>query len=231
MREMLDDRSEGLRIQDELVAVHAAMVRGATLLTTGMWRLAAGEAVHVANLRRLGHWLTVFVRRHHADEEELLWPAIRAREPSAVGELDWLAAQRAVLAGELVRIEFVLGELARADRHPGLDAVAVSIGLASIEGLPAAESTREMLVEHVAAQESVIRPLLASLPADEVRRLRASALRSAPSFGLDLLLGFLQDPAPATGRDLVLAHLPSRARDQQPELLRRYGALKASLLA
>jgi hypothetical protein len=206
-------------------------VRGAALFTTGMWRLAAGEAVHVSNLRRLGHWLTVFVRRHHATEEKFLWPAIRTRELSAAGELDWLAAQRAVLAGELARVEFILAQLARTDQHPGLDAVAVSIGLASIEGLSAAENTREMLVEHVATQESVIGPLLASLPDDELRQLRASALRSMPTLGLDLLLGFLQDPAPTPGRDLVLAHLPSRARDQQPELLRRYGALKASLTA
>lgn len=231
MRETLDDRAEGLRIRDELAAVHAAMVRGSALFHTGMCRLATGEAVHVANLRRLGHWLTVFVRRQHANEEELLWPAIRAHEPSAADGLDWLAAQRAVLAGDLARVEFVLTRLAYTDRHPGLDAIALSIGLAAAEGLPAAESSLELLVEHVAAQESVIRPLLASLPDDEVRRVRESALRNAPSFGFDLLLGFLQDPAAATGRNLVLAHLPSRVRDQQPELLRRYGTLKASLLA
>lgn len=181
MRETLDDRSEGLRIQHELAAVQAAMLRGSALFNAGMRRLAAGEAVHVANLRRLGRWLTVFVRRQHAIEEELLWPAIRARQASAADELDWLAAQRAVLAGDLARIEFFLAQLAYADRQPGLDSVALSIGLASVEGLPAAESSLELLAEHVAAQETVIRPLLELLPDEEIRRVRESALRNAPS--------------------------------------------------
>jgi hypothetical protein len=66
---------------------------------------------------------------------------------------------------------------------------------------------------------------------EEIRHFRTSALLATPRFGLDLLVGLMQDPVPAAGRDLVLSHLPAQTLEKYPTLLRRYLALKTSLLA
>jgi hemerythrin-like domain-containing protein len=230
MQRMFEEPSEGLRIQSELLAVHAVISRGVDLFVEALGRLAKGEPIDLRSLRRLGLWLSAFMRHHHACEDEIFWPMLGDGEPSTAAEFDWLAVQHAVLAGELASLDILLSQLEAVSRLPPEVAAAASVGLAALEGLPAAESMRSTLAAHLAAEEPVVLPLRALMTAQDVRSLRATALATAPRAGLDLLFGIMQDPEPVTGYDLLLGHELAPLRARGPVLLSRYRVLKNSLL-
>jgi hypothetical protein len=226
-----EEPSEELRIQSELLAVHAVISRGANLFTDAMERLASGEPTDVGSLCRFGTWLFAFIRQHHISVEETLWPMLRAREPAAAADLDWLTTQHAIVAGDLISLDSVLSQLEALTLRPPLDAAAASVGLTALQGFPVADGMRSTLRANLAAEEPVMRILLPLLTTEDVQRFRAEALATAPRTGLDLLLGIMQDPEPVIGHDLLLGHMSAQLRDRRPLLLRRYRALKASLLA
>lgn len=75
---------EGLRMYDELIAVHAILRRGSALTSAGFDRLVGGGQPDVKVLADVSRWLVEFAHHHHASEDrpqQLLISHLDAEEP------------------------------------------------------------------------------------------------------------------------------------------------------
>ncbi len=221
--------SEGLRMYDELIAVHTIMLRGAELVASTLDRLAAGGRPGIPELVRVARWQAEFVHRHHASQDERFWPVLRHLFPDARARLDDLTAQHGQLDAELKALGAGIDYIDGTRRLAGRAALAAAVGAAAIQAGPAAANVRDALVAHLDAAEPVLRELFAQTPPAAIRQLRKAIISGAPRSGPDLVLGLLADPGPATGREALTRHLPRPVRLLRPVLLMRYRATKASL--
>lgn len=224
-----ESTSEGLRMYDELIAVHTIMRRGAELVASALERLATGERPSIAALVRVARWQAEFVHHHHASEDEQLWPVLRHLFPGAMASLDDLTAQHGQLDAELKALSAAIDYIEGARRLNGQAALAAAVGIAAMQAGPAAANVRDTLVAHLDAEEPVLRELFPQTPPAATRQLRKAVISGAPRSGRDLVLGLLEDPDPATGCKVMMRDLPRPVRLLRPVLLMRYAATKASL--
>ena len=101
--------------------------------------------------------------------------------------------------------------------------------LAAAQASPAADAVLDTLISHLDAEEPVLRELFPKTPPADIRRLRHAIIAGAPRSGPDLVLGLLEDPAPAPGYTALTGDLPRPVRLLRPVLVRRYKAMKAKL--
>lgn len=229
MTDRPQEKPEGLRMYDELMAVHTIMRRGSALTAAALHRLAAGERPDIGALVRLARWQDRFTRHHHASEDELFWPLLRELFPAAAGSLDELAAEHERLDAALDMLSAGITSIEAAARMPGPDALAAATGLAAIQAASAADTVRDTLASHLDAEEPALRELFPKTPPADIRRLRKAIIAGAPRSGPDLVLGLLEDPVPAPGYAALTSDLPRPVRLLRPLLVRRYTAVKARL--
>jgi hemerythrin-like domain-containing protein len=222
MPEHAQDQAEGLRIYDELIAVHTIMRRGTILTATALQQFASGAATNARQLVRLIEWQATFVHHHHQSEDELFWPVLRELFPDAVAALDELTEQHHLLDTELDKLSATAKDLARAG-------AAAAIGIAKTRALPSAEKVRDVLASHLDTEEPVLLKLFPQTPAARIVELRKAIVAGAPRSGPDLVLGLLEDPEPAQGSAIMQANFPPPVRLLRPLLLRRYRARKKLL--
>ncbi|HEX4222238.1 MAG TPA: hemerythrin domain-containing protein [Pseudonocardiaceae bacterium] len=215
MPEHAQDQAEGLRIYDELIAVHTIMRRGTILTATALERFASGTASNTKPLGRLIRWQAEFVHHHHRSEDELFWPVLRELFPEAVASLDELTEQHHILDTELDSLSAAAGDLA--DRATATRA------------LRSAEKVRDVLASHLDTEEPVLLKLFPQTPAARIVELRKAIVAGAPRSGPDLVLGLLEDPEPAQGAAIMQANFPPPVRLLRPLFLRRYRAQKQLL--
>lgn len=215
----LDGAAEGRRIYDELIAVHTIMRRGAELTATALERLAAGDRVSFPAAVRVARWQAEFIHHHHASEDELFWPVLRGLFPDAVASLEELSVEHDQLDLELKALTAAIDAIN--DREQATMSVRAAAA--------AAASVRDILVAHLDAEEPVLRQLFPQVPTGEILRLRKAIVDGAPRSGPDLVLGLLDDPDPAPGRDQIMANFPAPVRLLRPLFIRRYQATKRAL--
>lgn len=215
--------TEGLRMYDELIAVHTIMRRGTALVAAATQALASGEPVGVPALVRLVRWQSAFVHHHHASEDQRFWPVLRRLFPETVTELDHLTSEHETLDAELRKLDTAVEQLANSKDR------AFAVGVAALEAMPAADNVRDVLALHLDNEEPVLKGLFPLVPDADVVALRRAVVAGSPRSGPDLVLGLLQDPAPATGHDQLMRNFPPPVRWLRPLLVRRYNAHKATL--
>jgi hemerythrin-like domain-containing protein len=219
-----ETRPEGLRMYDELIAVHTIMRRGAELTVEALRRLAGGTALDVSALVRLARWQAEFVHHHHESEDEQFWPVLRGLFPETVAELDGLTVEHEHLDAGLTTLGEAIDALAGHKRD-----LTAAAEIAATQALPAAEKVRDVLISHLDTEEPILRDLFPRVPDDDIRRLRAAIVAGAPRTAPDLVFGLLEDPAPATGYGAMMQNLPRPLRWLRPVLLRRYRSVKHAL--
>ncbi|EYT81819.1 hemerythrin domain-containing protein [Streptomyces sp. NPDC003703] len=210
--------NEGARLFEELLAVHGIMTRGTEAVADSFAGLDAGAPVDVKTLVSTVRWLVAFVHHHHESEDELLWPVLRESFPDAVASLDRLSAEHAALDQDLDALTAAVDQLAgTAQSGAGQD-----LGLAVKRGAQAAQSVRDILAGHLAAEEPVLEKLFPQVPDADVVRLRKAVTDGAPRSGPHLVFGFLEHPEPVTGRDHMYANFPPPLRWFRGLLLSRF---------
>jgi hypothetical protein len=212
---------EGLRMCDELIAVHAVMRRGAVLTAGALQRLAGGDALDVRALVRLARWQTDFVHHHYLGEDAEFWPVLRRMFPDSAASLDSLTVEHATLDNELRTLRTAVDLLA--------DAHGVGIRRAASHALPAAGRVRDVLVFQFDTGEPVFQRLFPLVPDRDIRRIRAAIGATTRWNGLHLVFGLLDDPFTTEGAAAMLRTLPRRLRVLRPLALKRYRALKTAL--
>ena len=213
------EKSEGLKMYDELIAVHTIMRRGSELTADALERLAAGRPVDVRQLVRLARWQSDFVHHHHESEDELFWPVLRDLFPSVVAGLDALSAEHEKLDTELRTLSAAIAHLA----SKGADVRAAAAAAA-----PSAVTVRDVLLGHLDTEEPVLEELFPQVPDADIIRLRKAILAGAPRGGPDLVIGLLSEPVPAPGYATVFASFPAPVRLMKPLLLGKFhSTLKA----
>lgn len=205
---------EGLRIYDELIAVHTIMRRSTILTADALRRFASGSSSNSKALVALIRWQAEFVHHHHRSEDELFWPVLRELFPDAIASLDELTEQHHVLDAELDNLSSAAKDLANARSS----------------ALLSAEKVRDVLISHLDTEEPVLLKLFPQTPAPRIVELRKAIVAGAPRSGPDLVLGLLEDPEPAQGTAIMHANFPPPVRLLRPLLLRRYRARKRQLV-
>ncbi len=183
-----DCEPERLLLYYELVAVHDLLRLGAELVTSALERLAGGDPLNVGELVPVVRWQVEFLHRHHASEDELLWPMLRRVFPDDLATMDSLLVEHEALCRHGDDLDAAMDALTAAvsDLSVG-DALAVAVGLAALEGLPAAVSLRTALAAHLDSEESVLRRLLPQVPDADVGRLREAVVAGTPRSGPDTM--------------------------------------------
>jgi hemerythrin-like domain-containing protein len=222
------ERAEGLRLYDELLAVHTILRRGSALLAESLGALEAGRPVDLGTLVAVARWHTAFLHHHHHSEDEQFWPLLRELFPGSVEDLNRLTAEHEELDAELK----ILSE--------AMDAIGALTGSATARQAAArhiAECTAHLsavdchnaLVAHLDDEEPVMRTLFPQVAPDRIRRLRAAIVAAAPKSGPDLVLGLLADPEPAPGYEDMTRNFPAPVRWLRPVLLARYRSRRRAL--
>ncbi len=214
------EKSEGLKMYDELTAVHTIMRRGVELTTTSLERLADGKPVDVRAVVRLARWQSEFAHHHHESEDELFWPVLRALFPEVVAGLDGLSAEHEKLDHELRNLSAAIDALA----EKGADA-----RQAARDALPSAVTVKDVLIGHLDAEEPVLEGLFPRVPDADIVRLRAAIVAGARRGGPDLVIGLLSEPVPAPGYATMMASFPAPLRVLRPLLLRKFHSTRKAL--
>ncbi|GAA1537422.1 hemerythrin domain-containing protein [Kribbella lupini] len=238
--------TEGLRLYDELIAVHTIMRRSTALVVDALQALIDGRPVRVATLVKLIDWQAAFVHHHHESEDELFWPVLRERFPEVVAQLDALSVEHDKLDGALEQLSAEAAGLRGAPAGPASQGAAAgrreqgastSPGASAGQGpqataaalLPAALEVRDVLAGHLDTEEPILRELFPDVPADEIIALRKAIVAGAPKAGPEWVLGLLENPTRAQGYDIMMANFPPPVRWLRPILLRSYAKARRSL--
>ncbi|MFF0343162.1 hemerythrin domain-containing protein [Kribbella sp. NPDC004875] len=215
------DQSEGLRLYDELIAVHTIMRRSTALVVDALQALIDGRPARVATLTGLITWQSAFIHHHHESEDELFWPVLRTRFPDIVTQLDALSVDHDKLDRALERL---------LDQAASLrDAAAGETTARAVALLPAAIEVRDVLAGHLNTEEPVLKGLFPDLSAEEIVALRKAVVAGAPKSGPEWVLGLMVDPSQAQGYDIMMANFPPPVRWLRPVLMRRYTKARRSL--
>lgn len=164
----------------------------------------AVEHDDIDRAQRRADVLNQVLHHHHRAEDELLFPALRERQPGFETTSAVLESQHATLDVELPAL---CTDLARAGR------------------------VRRIVESHLAHEEQHVLPVwLASFTADEHARFATSLQRSTPLRDAGLMVAWLLDTAPDDAFELAWAQVPASLRAVhrlwwRRRYERRYGAL------
>ncbi|GAB3814893.1 hemerythrin domain-containing protein [Kribbella italica] len=227
----MTDPTEGLRLYDELIAVHTIMRRSTALVVDALQALIDGRPVRVATLVKLIDWQAAFVHHHHESEDELFWPVLRGRFPEVVAQLDALSVEHDKLDGALEQLSTEAAALRGAPADLGLHGAPAGQGLqgraASL--LPSALEVRDVLAGHLDTEEPILRELFPDVPAGEIITLRKAIVAGAPKAGPEWVLGLMENPTRTQGYAIMMANFPPPVRWLRPILLRSYAKARRSL--
>ncbi|MEV7680451.1 hemerythrin domain-containing protein [Streptomyces sp. NPDC088341] len=214
---------------DELLAVHTILRRGTALVSESFGRLAGGEPVGVKALVNTARWLIESIRRHHASEDVLFWPALRELVPTDAARIDGLGFALEALDAELHELDRTVDAIAAQQVTGERDAALVVVGQAALSGLPSAQRVQSVLNRHFDDEEAVFKELIPQIPDDEVARLRAAIVGGAPHTGPHLVFGLMEDPEEVPGYAPLVSNFPAAMRWMRPVLITRYRSSKRAL--
>jgi hemerythrin-like domain-containing protein len=229
MSDTSGDRAEGLRMYDELIAVHTILRRGSALVADSLAALAQGGPVDVGTLVSTARWHSAFLHHHHASEDEEFWPLLRRLFPDSDADLVRLTAEHAELDVELKSLADAVSAIGAREGRSRDEWRAAARELAASTAHPAAVRAQKALGAHLDGEEPVLRELFPLTPAADIRTLRAAIVAAAPKSGPDLVLGLLVDPDPAPGYEQMVSNFPPPVRWLRPLLLRRYRGRRRAL--
>lgn len=141
----------------DMIVVHTALLREFRLAPAAVARVAAGEVRQTAIVDRHLQLLCTLLHHHHAGEDALLWPLLRARVPAtAMKFVDEVEAQHVAIDASLHEVQ---GARARWRTDPSAaNRDTVVTGLSTLY---------ELLADHLALEERSVLPLAASVLTDE----------------------------------------------------------------
>ncbi|MFB7269649.1 hemerythrin domain-containing protein [Streptomyces sp. NPDC056244] len=216
-------------LYDELLAVHTILRRGTALVSESFGRLAGGEPVDVKVLVNTARWLIASIRRHHASEDVLFWPALRDLVPLEALRIDELAVAHEALDAELQTLARTVDTLAAQHVTGEPDAALVVVGQAALSGLPSAQRVQAVLNRHFDQEEAVLQGLIPQVPEAELTRLRKAIIGGAPHTGPHLVFGLMEDPQAVPGYAPLVSNFPAPMRWIRPVLMTRYRSSKRAL--
>ncbi|MFF3750424.1 hemerythrin domain-containing protein [Streptomyces sp. NPDC002018] len=214
---------------DELLAVHTILRRGTALVSESFGRLAGGEPVGVKVLVNTARWLIESIRRHHASEDVLLWPALRDFVPAEAARMDELRLAHEALDAELQALSRTVDAIAAQQVTGEPDAALVVVGQAALSGVPSAQRVQSVLNRHFDDEESVLHGLIPQVPDGEVVRLRKAIVGGAPHTAPHLVFGLMEDPEAVPGYAPMVTNFPAPMRWMRPVLITRYRSSKRAL--
>lgn len=202
----------------DMLVVHTAMLREFRLAPAAVQRapLEAGRRVKAVE-RHLG-FLCDLLHHHHAGEDELLWPPLRARLPDTAGALiDVADAQHTAIDAALDGVN-----RGRRDWTERRDVDSRDALIGQLRTL----ST--LLAEHLDAEERTLLPLAAAVLTDaEWHAIGEAAVAAMPKSTLPLAFGmFAYEADPEVLRDM-LATAPALPRAVLPRIAPRVYARRA----
>jgi hypothetical protein len=173
-----------------LMVVHAALRSEAADIVAGATQ--GGDRVRLARRSRL---LGRVIHVHHRGEDDLLWPALRAIDPSFAPIGDGFVDEHEMLDA---RIEDLVDRF----RHAGRDDVVTT-----------AAGTRDALEAHLVAEErDAIPRWLASFGPDEHADFANRLQRATPLGDVAVMVSWLLDRAQGPAREMVWEQLPGALR-------------------
>jgi iron-sulfur cluster repair protein YtfE (RIC family) len=217
--ESADERDRPLVDVRDMVVVHTALLREFRLAPAVVARasLAAGRSVEVAD-RHLG-LLCDLLHHHHAGEDALLWPLLRARLPETAALLvDTVEAQHAALDESLHRVT-----AARSSWRDRRDAASRDTLVDELRTL------HSLLSEHLDAEERTVLPVAATVLTEaEWHAIGEAAVAAMPKSTLPLTFGmFAYEGDPEVLRDM-LRTAPPLPRLLLPRIAPRVYARRAT---
>lgn len=196
-------------VVQEFVLVHDAMRHAVGLLAASAERLRPGPTPRAKELASFADFLLDFVHHHHTGEDEHWWPALEAGSAAA-------GAVLAPLTDDHHELDPLIAQLRE-------HVVALRTGTHDVAAVRRdATALRDHVVEHLAAEEPVLLPLLDQHLSDaDAERLSRLMGKTAPRKGMSYLLGSLDAAAPER-QQVLLAKMPPPIRWLRPLMLRRY---------
>ncbi|MFI1990668.1 hemerythrin domain-containing protein [Actinoplanes sp. NPDC020271] len=134
---------------EQMKVVHRALTREFALFPALVAAVPVGDVTRAGLVGGHLDLILGMLREHHEAEDELLWPALRARVPLETELIDAMEAQHMVIAASVADLESTLpawAATARADERADL-----------VQQLNTLEKA---LTEHLALEESEVLPLI-----------------------------------------------------------------------
>ena len=173
----------------DMIVVHTAMLREFRLAPAAVRRTTPGDRKQARAVTAHLRFVCDMLHHHHAGEDELLWPKLRARTSAAAGAvIDDVEAQHTDIDAALREVTALL------------DTWAVQPDVGSADQLGAhLDKLHALLRDHLDLEERALLPLAASVLTDtEWHAIGAAAAASMPKPLLALAFGMFAyegDPA------------------------------------
>jgi hemerythrin-like domain-containing protein len=202
--------------------VHRMFRREVVVLGRAVGRVPEGDTTGARPVASHATLILDFLVNHHAGEDELLWPLLRARSNEGRELVDLMEVQHREIHGILTdlraRLQLWEGTAHQQDR----DVLVRLLG-----------QLREILHAHLDAEERLLLPLarmvLTSMEWGALGRHGAAGTPRRPLLAL-MLLGAILEDADAAEREDFLANVPRPARLAWSTIgRRRYAAYAAGL--
>ena len=203
----------------DMIVVHTALLREFRLAPGAVRRVPLGAGARAAVVDRHLGLICDMLHHHHAGEDELLWPPLRARLPQrAVGHLDEAEAQHAGLDEALRRVATTRRDWVRRVDAERRDAL--------VEAL---RTLHHLLAEHLDAEERTLLPLAAAyLSEAEWQAVGAAGAAAIPRARMPLVFGMFAYEGDPEVLAAMLRHAPVLPRLLMPVLARRAYARRAA---
>lgn len=173
----------------EMKLVHDVHRAAASLLAAAATRPGAPSA----ELAELRDFVVAALRHHHQSEDDALWPVCEEVDPQVAAGLEELSSEHRELDEAL----------------DALGAVPVETGADRAPLAAAAEAVRELVHDHLAHEEPVTLPALRLLTAVQWAEFSRVAMESAPTAGVHLQIGLMDEVGDPGDVTAVLAGLPA----------------------
>lgn len=179
----------------DMIVVHTALLREFRLAPLAVGRVEAGDRRQALRVDKHLRFLSDLLHHHHAGEDELLWPALRARVPGAIlTALEQVEAQHGAIDASLGRVT-----RARQAWAPTADATARELLCAELAHL------RTLLAEHLDLEERAVLPWAACVLTEaEWHAIGDAAVQAMPTSRLPLVFGmFAYEADPVVLRSML----------------------------
>ncbi|TQS43458.1 hemerythrin domain-containing protein [Cryptosporangium phraense] len=184
----------------DMIVVHTAMLREFRLAPAAVRRTEAGDRRRARVVSGHLRFLTELLHHHHAGEDELLWPTLRARTSASAHRLiDDVEAQHVEIDVALRRGEELLDAWAQAPDAGRREQLAAAL-----------EHLHAVLKDHLDLEERALLPLAAgALTEGEWHAIGEAAVAAMPKPALALAFGmFAYEGEPEVLRAMVASAPP-----------------------